>query len=247
MVGSKALVALLLAVSGATAHGFVKSITVGGISYPGFDPTIHPGLPQPPAVAGWTTNATDLGFVEPNNAGTPDIICHKQGSPGQASIDIRAGETLTIHWNSWPFSHKGPILDYLALCNGNCSTVDKSSLRFFKIAATALIRQNNAFGYWASDQLIDNNFAWQVTIPANLLPGNYVLRHEIISLLTAYAPNGAQLHPQCINLRVSGPGYSIPRGTAGTSMYRANDPGIIFALNFYVDPYPIPGPPLAVT
>jgi cellulase len=246
MIYSKPLLVLLATATAVFAHGFVKAITVGSIAYPGFDPIAHPNLPQPPAVAGWATNASDLGFVEPNNAGSPDIICHKNATPGQTSIEVKAGETLTIEWNSWPTSHKGPIIDYLALCNGNCSNVDKTSLRFFKIAATGLIKQNNAFGYWASDQLIDDENTWQVTIPPTLLPGNYVLRHEIISLLTAYAPNGAQLHPQCINLRVSGPGFSLPRGTSGTSLYRASDPGIIFGLNFYVDPYPIPGPPLAV-
>jgi hypothetical protein len=244
MIYKTGLLALFLNIASVAGRGFVKSVTVGTTTYAGFDPRAN--LPDRSAVVGWTTSASDLGFIQPNNAGTPDIICHKNGTAAQAYVDVKAGDTLTIEWSSWPNPHKGPIIDYLAACFGNCSSVDKTSLRFFKIAATALIKQNNAFGYWGTDQLIDNKNKWQVTIPREILPGNYVLRHEIISLLQAFSINGAGLYPQCINLRISGPGVSIPVGVPGTSLYKASDPGLLFGLNFYVNPYPIPGSPLAI-
>jgi hypothetical protein len=89
-----------------------------------------------------------------------------------------------------------------------------------------------------------NGNTWKVTIPSDIAPGNYVLRHEIIALHGAGSPNGAQLYPQCINFEVSGGGSARPSGTVGTSLYRANDPGILF--NIYGNPtsYPIPGPRL---
>jgi cellulase len=44
--------------------------------------------------------------------------------------------------------------------------------------------------------LTENNFAWNVKIPASLAAGSYVLRHEIIGLHSAGSPNGAQAYPQ---------------------------------------------------
>lgn len=82
-------------------------------------------------------------------------------------------------------------------------------------------------------------------IPKNLKAGNYVLRHEIIALHGASSDNGAQLYPQCLNIKVSGSGSVAPAGgVAGTSLYKRTDPGILF--NVYNNPtsYTIPGPAL---
>jgi hypothetical protein len=50
-------------------------------------------------------------------------------------------------------------------------------------------------GAWVTDDLVKNNFSWDLTIP-NLAPGNYVIRHEIIALHAAGQTNGAQAYPQ---------------------------------------------------
>lgn len=154
---------------------------------------------------------------------------------------VQAGQSITLQWNTWPGdSHKGPIIDYLARCSGSCSTVDKTSLRFFKIAQQGLISPNN----WATDVLGRNSNRWTVRIPSSLQAGNYVLRHEIIALHSGASPNGAQLYPQCINIQVTGGGSSQPSGTPGTSLYRATDPGILH--NIYTSTtYPIPGPSMS--
>ena len=78
-------------------------------------------------------------------------------------------------------------------------------------------------------------------VPRNLKPGNYVLRHEIIAVHTAWADNGAQHYPQCLNLRVGGSGtVELPPGTAGP-LYRRDEPGILFVLNGKPTNYPFPG------
>lgn len=84
-----------------------------------------------------------------------------------------------------------------------------------------------------------------MTIPANLKPGNYVLRHEIIALHSASNADGAQNYPQCVNLKVTGSGTEQPEGTLGTALYSADDEGINFNLYTTFDSYPIPGPALA--
>jgi lytic cellulose monooxygenase (C1-hydroxylating) len=87
-----------------------------------------------------------------------------------------------------------------------------------------------------------------VRIPSNIRPGNYVLRHEILALHSAYDVGGAQFYPQCINLRITGSGNSVPSGTAANQLYSATHPGVHY--NIYDDnnrpTYQIPGPALAV-
>jgi len=235
---------LLASLAGAAlvaAHGHVSHIIVNGVQYRNYDPTSDFYNPSAaPKVLGWAALNQDNGFIEPNNFGKADAICHVGGTPGAGHATVAAGDKISISWTpEWPSSHVGPVIDYLANCNGNCETVDKTALRFFKIGGAGY--EN---GEWASDVLTKNGNSWLVQIPASLKAGNYVLRHEIIALHGGPNPNGAQSYPQCFNLRVTGSGTLSPAGVAGTSLYTATDAGILF--NTYMSPvvYPVPGPAL---
>lgn len=150
--------------------------------------------------------------------------------------------TLTIpQWNTWPESHHGPVIDYIAPVSGDFASVDKTSLKFVKLAEAGLVSGSNP-GVWASDDLMSNGLAWTVEIPSSLAPGNYVLRHEIIGLHSAGQANGAQAYPQCINIEVTGSGSATPSGGDFTTFYTAEDPGILFNLYEEFSEYPIPGP-----
>ena len=93
---------------------------------------------------------------------------------------MAAGDSISLQWDTWPDSHKGPMIDYLARCEGSsCEEVNPTSLEFFKIDAAGF---DAASKTWASDVLIANDFSWLVRIPENIAPGNYVLRHETIAL-----------------------------------------------------------------
>lgn len=103
------------------------------------------------------------------------------------------------------------MLDYLADCGADCSTVDKTQLKWFKIdgvgmtdvskvgkQATPTSRSNNKFqnpANFADDDMIANNNTWTVQIPASIKAGNYVLRHETIALHQAQGVGGAQNYP----------------------------------------------------
>lgn len=228
--------ALLAPISQVAGHGYVITIDAEGQTYEG----LNPSYPQPPSV-GWTEHASDLGFIAPDAYTTGDIICHKEATPAANSVKVNAGDKVDLIWNTWPESHHGPILDYLAPCNGNCSAVDKNSLSFFKIAESGLISGSNT-GTWATDNLIANGLKWSVTIPSSIAPGNYVLRHEIIALHSAGNDNGAQNYPQCINLEVAGSGTETPSGEPATSFYTPTDPGIKFNLYTTFSSYDVPGP-----
>ena len=241
LTGLAAFGTLVQLLPGASAHGFVNLIKTGGKFYPGWDLNYYYQT-NPPAVAGWSTTALDSGFVTPDTYASPDIICHKSGKPGKAHIPVVAGQSVQLFWNTWPPGHSGPVLDYLAPCaNNDCSTVDKTALKFAKIDQVGL-HNGPAPGNWAVNDLVANNNSWTVTIPASLKAGAYVLRHEIISLHAARSDNQAQNYPQCVNLMVSGGGSKTPSGASPTTFYKRTDAGILIDIYNNLVSYVIPGP-----
>ncbi|KAK0629035.1 glycosyl hydrolase family 61-domain-containing protein, partial [Bombardia bombarda] len=240
--------AFLSAIAGAAsvaAHGHVKNIVVNGLSYQGFDINTFPYMQNPPVVAGWTASNTDNGFVGPESFAAADIICHRDSANAKGHAIVKAGDKVLIQWDTWPESHKGPVIDYLANCGAaGCETVDRTSLNFFKIDEVGLIDGSAAPGKWGSDQLIANNNAWLVEIPPTLAAGFYVLRHEVIALHSAGQTNGAQNYPQCFNLQVAGGGSLAPAGVKGQALYKAADPGILVNIYQTLTSYAIPGPAL---
>ncbi|KAK5528769.1 hypothetical protein LTR23_010950, partial [Exophiala sp. CCFEE 6169] len=216
-IKSTALIGALALISKVSAHGIVQGIVAGGKWYSGYSPSFQYQNP-PPVVAGWSTPENeDTGFV--SDYTSPDIICHKGATPGGAYVTVAAGDTVELQWTVWPESHHGPMIDYLASCGDDCTTVDKTQLQFNKIDEAGLVDGSSPPGTWASDQLIANNNSWVVTIPSDITPGKYVLRHETIALHAAHEVGGAQNYPQCINLEITGSGTtSLSGGTVGTSL-----------------------------
>lgn len=231
----------------AYAHGRVTSITADGETYDGFlNNYIY--MPDPPAIVAWSADNGDNGFVDGSAYTSGDIICHREAKAGKISASVAAGSKVEIQWgpDAWPESHHGPVIDYLAKCDGDdCTTVDKETLKFFKIDEAGLIDGSSAPGKWASDELIAADGKWSVTIPESLAPGQYVLRHEIIALHSAGDTNGAQNYPQCFNLEVTGSGTANPEGVLGTALYTPEDAGIKVGIYSALgDSYEIPGPAL---
>jgi predicted carbohydrate-binding protein with CBM5 and CBM33 domain len=107
----------------ASAHGFVKTVTVNGKVTNGSDPVwyYYPANSRP-QTAGWDALNQDIGFVEPASVGSTDVNCHKSATAGKLYASANAGDTLNLAWSTWPDSHKGPIINYIAPCNGTrCS------------------------------------------------------------------------------------------------------------------------------
>lgn len=241
---STTLFGVLALLSKVQAHGHVTGVVADGEWYSGYIPSFIFQKP-PPVVAGWTTkDVLDNGFV--SNYNSPDIICHKGATPGGAYIKVAAGSSIDLQWTEWPESHHGPVMDFLAACGDDCTTVDKTNLLFNKIDEAGLVDGSNNPGLWASDDMIANNNTWSVTIPSNIAPGKYVLRHDTIALHSAFDVGGSQAYPQCFNLEITGSGSNpLSTGTKGTDLYNDQDPGI--HINIYypkLTSYTIPGPPL---
>lgn len=247
----------------AAAHSHIDYLLVNGVSYAGYIP--QKGSQNPSDTVGWSTTATDDGFVPPSNYTTPDIVCHRDGKPPRAHVPVSPGDRIHFQWNGWPLSHDGPVQSYLAPCDASttnasdgCASVDKTKLEFFKIDDSAPVLLNETGGppgHWSTNVLIANNNSWLIQVPAGLTPGPYVLRHEIIALHYANKTNGAQNYPQCFNLWVKAPVEAMPGknskrnteevGMLATEMYHADDPGILIDIYKNLTTYKIPGPTLA--
>lgn len=238
----------LLALAGMStvaAHSFVSNINIDLKSYTGFHPI--PGSINNPIIVGWSTTASDQGWIGFASYTSSDIICHRAGANAQGHAPVTAGDKIQIQWNGWPIGHKGPVVDYLAYCGGEgCQSINKTSLQFFKIDQGGLVDPSvqTPLGEWATDLLIANNNSWVVEIPPTIRPGFYVLRTEIIALHNE--TTGAQHYPQCLNLEVTGNGTELPVGILGEKLYSTAQPGLnpSFNITTGVKSYLVPGPTL---
>ncbi|PNS14439.1 hypothetical protein CAC42_3725 [Sphaceloma murrayae] len=247
--------ALVALIPLAAAHGHLDSIVAGGKTYAlaGPDWAYNKNI----ADAGWRQGNQDNGYVASDAAtlAGKTIACHKGGKedgvefdaarPGKGeAVPVAAGSSVTLTWNTWPESHHGPLMNYLAKCPGKCNALkDATGLKFFKISQAGLTNPsaaNNAG--WATDDLLRNDLKTSVTIPSNIAPGEYVLRHELLALHSAGSTGGAQFYPICISINVSGSGTANPAGVAGSALYKATDPGVTISIYGKLNGYTIPGP-----
>lgn len=108
-------------------------------------------------------------------------------------------------------------------CSGAFSSCTGDGAGWFKIAEagfsgdgkSVFLDTENPSG-WAIAKL-NGGGEYTTTIPQGLAPGNYLIRHELIALHQANAP---QFYPECAQIVVSGSGTSEP-----SSSQKASIPG----------------------
>ena len=154
------------------------------------------------------------------------------------------------------------MLTYLASCGSTtCDKFDPQTAKWFKIdqvgrapgsADWAQQNLSKCLPHYANDPLLCTTVTGSlanVTLPSNLAPGNYFIRHEIIALHLATAFGGAEFYPACGQLTVGGSGTGVPDDSELVSLpgaYSDNDPGIFDPQVFDASaPYIFPGPPIA--
>ncbi len=121
------------------------------------------------------------------------------------------------------------MLTYLASCGSTaCDQFDSSTAKWFKI--DQLGRKTTGDKPWVQADLMTGTPA-NVTLPANLAPGGYILRHEIIALHLAETVGGAEFYPSCSQINVGGSGTGTPTDDELVSLpgaYSDTDPGIFY-------------------
>ena len=190
------IVALGALATSVVAHGTVSSFTTDGKQNQGFLLDYYYAKKNgqtTPAIAAWSAENLDNGFVGPESYSTSDINCHKKAEPGALTAKVAAGGKVTFNWGEWPHGI-GPVLTYVAECGGDCSKADKTALKWVKIDAAGHDGKT-----WAAQKLIDDGGKWTTTVPTSLKAGNYVFRHEIIALHAGGDKNGARKYPTSPN------------------------------------------------
>ncbi|KAI1775494.1 lytic polysaccharide monooxygenase [Hypoxylon cercidicola] len=251
------ILALAASATVVLGHGHVRRVIVDGVTYPGYERWATKD--QSNAVT-WSFTTEDEGPVPVSSINGPDIICHQNAKNAPSSVQVAAGSTFqVVRFNTiGGFEHPGPEMHYLASCgDAGCTEVDKNNLKFFKIYEKGLVQGGMADSpdwntqKWATTEIHKNvqpegeGFidTYIVNIPANIKPGQYVLRHEVMGLHKAQLGQ-AEFYPQCVNLEITGSGSQQPEGMPATEMYHSSDPGV--ALDIWVDleSYQIPGSPV---
>ncbi|KAL9087052.1 MAG: hypothetical protein Q9165_006880 [Trypethelium subeluteriae] len=236
----KSVLILAASASTALAHGGVLTYNIGGQIYNGFRAYVTP-VGQSTIQREWDTYNP---IQDPTSTG---LTCNVNGAVANEIATVAAGSKVIAYWNN-PWEHTiGPMVTWMANCNGDCAEFSGSSGNvWFKIDQAGLISGTLATGLWGSGEMVNNNSSWTSTIPANLKPGNYLIRHETIALHTSNAP---QWYPNCATLTVTGSGTGVPSSqylAAIPGVYKMSDPEIDIDVysnaNANVMTYTIPGP-----
>ncbi|KAF8859955.1 hypothetical protein BDZ45DRAFT_339904 [Acephala macrosclerotiorum] len=139
-----------------------------------------------------------------------NMTCNFDGAATNNSLHapVEAGSTINARCSALRFTlttvdktlfyHQyGPLLVYMALCPGDtCEGFDGEGAVWFKIAQYGLAPETkNLRGPWlqASTLIEENAAGFPVTIPRNLRPGNYLIKHGVISL-QSNKNDGAQFY-----------------------------------------------------
>jgi hypothetical protein len=116
---------------------------------------------------------------------------------------------------------------YLAQCTNNDCKSFKGDTGNVWVKIDQLAYNPAGSPPWASDLLATQGAKWRVTIPPQLAPGEYLLRHEILGLHVAGTRMGAQFYPSCTQIRVTqGGSTKLPAGIALPGAYNPEDPGV---------------------
>ncbi|KAG9041218.1 hypothetical protein FS837_012544 [Tulasnella sp. UAMH 9824] len=206
-----------------------------------------------------TTSTNTCVRAPPSNnpVGTMDaaMSCNVNGDNGVAGkCTVAAGSTVSVEMHQQPGdrtctteaiggNHDGPVIIYMSKVSDS-STAAGSTASFFKIWQNGLITADPTTQtyYWATDAMNDNCGKVTFTIPADIEPGDYLLRAEVIALHVAGSVGGAQHYMSCYQLTITGGGSAHPAGVAFPGAYSLTDPGILFNLYTSFTTYTIPGP-----
>ncbi|KAL2066338.1 hypothetical protein VTL71DRAFT_2409 [Oculimacula yallundae] len=219
----------------ANAHATIHSLWVNGVDQ------------------GAGNSAAGYIRAPPNNSPVKDVTskdmtCNVNNVAAAKSIDVKAGDKLSLEWHHdsktagddiIDKTHLGPVMAYIAPAESN-----GAGDVWVKIAEDGFDGSK-----WGVERLIAAKGLQDVTLPASLAAGKYLLRGEVIALHEAdtdFATNpgrGAQFYMECVQITVSGGTTPLPAGVAIPGVYTSKDPGVLFNLfGGKVTSYKAPGP-----
>ncbi|KAJ3035359.1 hypothetical protein HDV00_004037 [Rhizophlyctis rosea] len=213
----KAVIMSLALAAGVSAHGAVTSYSVGSTTYQGsagFQGTPSSSYNGP---QWWWPDYNPTGFdgAGDQHSFTTNVRCNSRASDtstaytgAKSNIVAAAGSSITAHWGQWTHN-PATVAVYLYAVGSDPSTTVPSldGAGWFKI--DEFISSSDSAGCdscWAG-ATIQKTLQWTSTIPANLKPGYYVIRHELIARHQAGNP---QFYAECANIQITGSGSAFP-------------------------------------
>ncbi|KAF7304393.1 hypothetical protein HMN09_00841400 [Mycena chlorophos] len=236
---------LLSVLPSVAAHGFVHIVWDNTKTYVGNIPQAEPT----PSIV------RQIDTVDPvKGANNTFLNCGQDAQLAESVATVNPGDEMRFLWqggdlSTWPHNI-GPLMWYMTECPGNCTSYNSSTAEWFKISQLGRI-PNDPNGDWYQNNIyIQANVTTNVTLPSNIAPGNYLVRHEIIALHLATSLGGAEFYPSCTQIRVAGSGTGKPTQEELVTFpgaYSDTDPGILVPDVFDLPPppYTFPGPPVA--
>ncbi|KAL3427730.1 cellulose-growth-specific protein [Phlyctema vagabunda] len=230
-----------------SAHGYVDTVTAGGTVYTGYLPYQDPYTSPPPAriirpVQG-NGPITDISLIDLQCGGYTEGGISGSSPANLTAGPVAAGSSVSLTWTLWPESHVGPMITYMAKCpsTGCSSYLPGTDAVWFKVAEGGREGTSNV---WADTPFMTAGASYTYKIPSCIAAGDYIVRHEIIALHSAYEYPGAQFYPSCHQISVTGGGSTTPAAkVAFPGAYSETDPGIVYD-SYAATTYTIPGPAL---
>ncbi|KAH9904910.1 carbohydrate-binding module family 1 protein [Xylariomycetidae sp. FL2044] len=186
-----------------------------------------------------------------------DIVCNAGTSPVSGKCSVAAGSTVTVEIHQQPGdrtctteaiggAHYGPVQVYMSSVSDASTASTSTSSSWFKIFADTWARNPaGASGdddFWGTKDINACCGRMDVVIPADLAPGDYLLRAEALALHTAGSSGQAQFYITCFQLTITGTGTAQPSGVSLPGAYAASDPGILVNIHAAMSTYVAPGP-----
>lgn len=212
-------------------HGFIQSVTINGYDWPGFD---EPHWTKP---SGSAVMVTD--YLEPlYDVNAREIACGKNAQAAQGIATVSPNDQIQWHWvtHSYkPWTHnEGTKRSWIASCNGDCSSVDPTTLHWVELTSDFTGPQTWN-GVWPV-KIIADGHPWIDKVPP-APNGDYLIRNELTALHYSWQPYGysdgsghgwgIEMYPTCMAIRITNsPGtYDMTMATSFPGAYTVNQKG----------------------
>jgi hypothetical protein len=210
---------LLSLLPSVAAHGYVGKVVIDGTTYTGNVPNAKPSDSP-------IRQISDISPVKGSN--NPSLNCGLNAQLATQVVPANPGSVVEFYWGNpggenWPHN-TGPIMTYMGACDSStCDKFNGSTAKWFKIDQIGKESDGNT---WYQQDIMNGKPA-SVTLPTQVAPGDYLVRHEIIALHLAVTLGGAEFYPSCTQIRVGGSQTGTPNQTVSfPGAYNDNDPGI---------------------
>lgn len=208
MLFSSVFTAGALLAAQAAAHGAVTSYEIAGTKYPGYEGFSPASSPK-------TIQRQWPDYNPTTSVNDKKVMCNG-GTSADLNATVAAGSKIKAFWKQWTHQ-QGPVMVWMYKCSGSTfKQCDGSGQNWFKIDQEGMTAPPLSGNNWGTAKIY-KNLAWESTIPASLAPGNYLIRHELLALHQANAP---QFYAECAQIIVTGSGTKTPSGA-----YLAKIPG----------------------